>query len=78
MELKCLFKRRFKFTGKRTRKISEELKLLYPGLRGLSAMSVHWFCISHYIHKTARLDDYYVDRIVSVNICILHTCMSID
>ena len=49
-------------------KISEELKRLYPGLRGLSAMSVRRFCISHCIHKTARLDDYYVDRIVSVNI----------
>ena len=49
-------------------KISEELKRLYPGLRGLSAMSIRRFCISHHIHKTARLADYYVDRIVSVNI----------
>ena len=48
--------------------ISDEIKQLYPSLRGLSAMSIRCFCNCHDIHKTARLDASSLDRIVSINI----------
>ena len=48
--------------------VSAELQQLYPGVRGLSCMSVRRFCTQHGIHRTARVDDATLDQIVSLNV----------
>ena len=48
--------------------ISEELKALYPGVRGLSARSVRRFCDEQHIHTTSRLSDEDLDRVVSSSV----------
>ena len=53
--------------------VSDELMLLYPGVRGLSRMSVRRFCSEHNIHKTSRLDDHTLDRAVALN--VMRVCL---
>ena len=48
--------------------VSAELQQLYPGVRGLSCMSVRRYCTQHGIHKTARVDDATLDQIVTSNV----------
>ena len=45
--------------------VSAELQLLYPGVCGLSCMSLRRYCTEHGIHKTARIDDATLDQILS-------------
>ena len=44
--------------------ISEELKSLYPNLRGLSSRRVRRYCKRHDIHATSRLTDSQLDTLV--------------
>ena len=48
--------------------ISARLRTAYPSLRGLSAASVKRFCLSKNIHRTARLDQSTLDRLVHLNV----------
>jgi len=48
--------------------VSAELQPLYPGVRGLSCMSVRRYCSQHGIHRTSRVDDATLDRIVTLNV----------
>ena len=53
---------------KSLKQISEELKGLYPGVRGLSARSIRRFCDENNIHTTSLLSDEDLDRVVSSSI----------
>ena len=53
--------------------VSAELQKMYPGVRGLSAMSVRRYCSKHGIHKTARIDDATLDQLISTNIARVST-----
>ena len=50
------------------KQISEELKCLYPGVRGLSARSVRRFCENHNAHSSSMLSNADLDRVVSSSI----------
>ena len=50
------------------KQISDKLKHLYPGVRGLSARSVRRYCAIHDIHSSSRLSSYDLDRVVSSSI----------
>ena len=62
--------------------ISEELKKRYPTVsRGLSARTVRRYCADNGIHKTSRLNEDAIDRLVrtniervSLNACCNHSC----
>jgi hypothetical protein len=45
--------------------VSDELRRLYPTVRGLSARSVRRFCKEHDFHSTARLTDHQLDSVVT-------------
>ena len=45
--------------------ISEELKIDFPGMRGLSARSVQRFCVSNDIHGTSRLGPVELSQVVT-------------
>ena len=45
--------------------ISEELKIEFPGMRGLSARSVQRFCVSKNIHVTSRLSPLELSEVVT-------------
>ena len=45
-----------------------QLRTMYPNLRGLSTASVKRYCLENDIHKTARLDQPTVNRLVSLNV----------
>ncbi len=48
--------------------VAEELKLRYPSTdKGISVRSVQRFCSAHNIHRTSRLQEQEVDRLVSIN-----------
>ena len=63
-----LISKRVKEERRSHKQISEELKVLYPGVRGLSVRSVRRFCDGHDIHTTSRLSDEDLDRVVSSSI----------
>ena len=45
------------------------LRAAYPNLRrGLSTASIKQYCLDHDIHKTARIDQSTVNRLVSLNV----------
>ncbi len=71
--IEMLIREKVEVYRKTHEEVSYDLKRLYPSVRGLSAMSVRRFCNRHCIHKTARLDVYSIDRIVSVNIMKVNT-----
>lgn len=45
-------------------RLSNELKQIYPNMRGLSAMSVRRFCRNNDIHATSRISDIQLDTAV--------------
>ena len=66
--IEAFIKHRVETQFKSHKDVSEELKRLYPGMgRGVSYMSVRRFCTEHNIHKTARITDHCLDRLVSQN-----------
>lgn len=50
------------------KQISDELKLLYPGTRGLSVRSIRRFCDRHDIRATSMLSDENLDTVVSSSV----------
>lgn len=71
----ALISRRVKEERKTQREISEELKTMYPGVRGLSVRSVRRFCEKHNIHSTSLLSDEDLDKVVCssvAKVCCLH------
>ena len=60
--------RRVQQERKSHKQISEELKGLYPGVRGLSMRSVRRFCEKHDIHTTSLLSNEDLDRAVSSSV----------
>ena len=56
------------------KQISDELKLLYPGVRGLSARSVRRYCENHNVHSSSMVSDGDLDRIVSSSIAKVRSC----
>jgi len=54
--------------GDTHKSLAEELRLLFPGVRGISARSVKRFCAEHNLHATSRLSDNAVDVIVAYGI----------
>lgn len=48
--------------------VSALLKAAFPSLRGLSTASVKRFCMMKGIHKTARLDQSTLERLVLSNV----------
>lgn len=48
--------------------ISKELQEAHPTARGLSARSVRRFCAEYGIHKTSRLPDHVLDRVVASSV----------
>ena len=63
--IEAFIKQRVETQFKSHKDVSEELKRLYPGV---SYMSVRRFCTEHNIHKTARITDHCLDRLVSQNV----------
>lgn len=54
--------------GNTHKSIAEELRRLFPGVRGISARSVRRFCARHDLHATSRLSDSAVDVLVAYGI----------
>jgi len=50
------------------RETSEQLQAMYPGIRGCSSRSVRRFCYHHEIHRTSRLKEEQLDRVVSASV----------
>ena len=50
------------------KEISEELKAMYPGIRGLSVRSVRRYCCMYNIHATSMLSSSNLDRVVSSSV----------
>ena len=50
------------------RDVSINLQNMFPGVRGLSEMSVRRYCYKHGIHRTSRVDDAVLDHLVSSNV----------
>ena len=48
--------------------VSINLRATYPHLRGLSTASVKRYCLDNDIHKTSRIDQSTVNRLVSLNV----------
>ena len=48
--------------------LSRELSARYPTVRGLSAASVKRYCLQNDIHRTARIDQQSLDRLVYLNV----------
>lgn len=55
------------------KQISDELKCLFPGVRGLSTRSVRRYCESHNIHSLSMLSNFDLDRVVSSSIAKVRT-----
>ena len=47
------------------KEISKYLKEKYPGVRGFSVRSIERFCAAYDIHKTAKISDITLDRVVA-------------
>ena len=54
--------------GSSYKEISEELRALFPGVRGLSVKSLKRFCNSHHLHATSRISDNALDILVACGI----------
>lgn len=50
------------------KQISDELRQLYPNVRGLSARSVRRFCDTHEIYRSSKLSNKDLDRAVLTSI----------
>lgn len=48
--------------------VSDELRLLNPSMRGLSARSIRRFCSEHNVHSSSRLTDVQIDRVVAESV----------
>ncbi len=48
--------------------VSKELQEAHPTVRGLSARSVRRFCVEYGIHRTSRLPDHDLDRVVASSV----------
>ena len=55
--------------GRTHQEVSEELLMLYPGMKGLSSQSVRRFCAKHDIHRTSRLEAQQLVRVVATGVC---------
>ena len=55
--------------GRTHQEVSEELQMLYPGMKGLSSRSVRRFCAKHDIHHTSRLEAQQLVRVVATGVC---------
>ena len=55
-------------SGAKQKTIVEELRALFPGVRGISVRSVKRFCSNHGLHRTMRLNDRALDVIVAFGI----------
>ena len=64
----ALILKRVQEERKSYKQISEELKGLYPGVRGLSVRSVRRYCDRYNIHTTSLLSDDDLDRVVSSSV----------
>ena len=51
--------------GSTHKAITEDLRTLYPGVRGISVRSLKRFCAAHQLHSTSRLTDQALDVLVS-------------
>lgn len=49
-------------------RISTLLQRMYPGVKGLSTMSVRRFCFNNSIHKTSKIGDDQLDQIIASGI----------
>lgn len=66
--------------GRTHKSIAEELRRLFPGVRGISARSVRRFCAVHDLHATSRLPDNALDVLVAYGIGKVHyeMCVCVD
>lgn len=55
-------------TGATHKVIIQELRMLFPGVRGISVRSLKRFCAAHNLHATSRLSDQILDVIVTFGI----------
>lgn len=56
--------------------IAEDLRSLFPGVRGISARSVRRFCATHDLHSTSRLSNNALDVLVAYGIGKVRDCTS--
>lgn len=47
--------------------ISQELQQLYPNIKGISARSIRRYCSDNGLHRTSRLTDHELDRVVTTS-----------
>ena len=57
-------------------KISAYLVASYPGVIGLSTRSVQRYCAAENIHKTSRLNDLDLDKVVNDAVSKVFTCIA--
>lgn len=57
-----------RFAGASYKSIAQELRVLFPGVRGMSARSVKRLCRNHGIQATSRLSNEALDRMVAFGI----------
>ena len=55
-------------SGAKQKTIVEELRALFPGVRGISVRSIKRFCSNHGLHMTMRLNDRALDVVVAFGI----------
>ena len=63
-----LIERKVGHECKTHRQVSEDLKRLFPGQSGLNTTSVRGFCSEEGIHRSSRVSDTQLDRVVATTV----------
>lgn len=80
-EIEDFIRQKIQLEHKTHAEVVRQLRSLYPSIsRGISTKSVSRFCSSHCIHRTSRLSEEAVDRLVYFNttkvcLCLLAYCI---
>ncbi len=75
--IEALVRRKVVEERKTHQQISDELKEVYPRMKGHSSRSVRRFCDKHNIHVTSRLTDDQLDRVVAASVSKVYMLIGI-